>query len=161
MKMDKNIVCMEYYTFQKIREFMITHKLDLLQCRKKVYLYNKDSDALKCVINNKEHTIQCGYELQDLESITKEMESIEKDKSEKDYFKHFVEDCFQKDSIEHTLNHYVVREIWNEWKKHNCKLCPMKLKDVYELMKEYCGNDSNTERFIGIKQIDALLTLMP
>lgn len=158
--MDKNIVCMEYYTFQKIREFMIAHKLDVLQCRKKVYIYNKDSNTLKCMISNKEYSIHCGHELQDLESITKEMQRIEKEKP--DAFKRFVEDCFLKDSIEHKLTNCVVREIWNEWKKYNCKTTSIKLKDVFELMKEYCGNNSTITHFIGIKQIDTTeLTLMP
>jgi P4 family phage/plasmid primase-like protien len=75
-------------------------------------------------------------------------------KEENDMFMQFFNDCFVKEAGAGCIKSAAVREIFSEWKKHNAKSCDLKIQQVYERMKEVCGNGSTEKEFWGIRQAD-------
>lgn len=75
-------------------------------------------------------------------------------KEENDTFMQFFNDCFVKEAGAGCIKSAIVREVFNEWKKHNAKNSDLKLHVVYERMKDVCGNGSTEKEFWGIRQVD-------
>jgi P4 family phage/plasmid primase-like protien len=75
-------------------------------------------------------------------------------KEENDTFMQFFNDCFVKEAGAGCIKSQVVREIFNEWKKHNAKNCDLKPQLVCERMKDVCGNGSTDKEFWGVRRVD-------
>ncbi len=82
------------------------------------------------------------------------MSASNKYKEENDTFMQFFNDCFVKEAGAGSIKSAVVREVFNEWKKHNAKNSDLKLHVVYERMKDVCGSGSTEKEFWGIRQVD-------
>ena len=154
--LEMETICMEYCTFKTIRDYMIEKKLKVFQCCMKVYIYDTDKDSLQCFLNNVEHQIKCTQEIQDLKSIKKSMEQIVKPITKE--FDKFINDCFKKDSIDKTIDHSTVFDVWKQWKKTNCPTLKFKKVEVIALMKDHF--ESTLNKFIGISYVDPSDPLM-
>lgn len=161
---------MQLQTRNKLIKFMIDNNLQYFQIGSATYIRDLDDKTYSCLTvlqRNKLYTISCSAPGDDSSTVESYIESYAKQNGIKTQdeisFDQFVGDCFVKDTTDHKMNNATVREIFGEWRKHNARTCTIKIQQVYEMLKDWCGNGSTEKEFIGIRQADpaGMLSLLP
>ena len=156
-------IYMEEQCYKEIRMMIDLYKLVNFQVGDRLYKI-KDDSTFECMIDNIKYIVSIADRTETLklvkESSHKFIQSTISERAEKrkknaelsknELLNKFIKDSFDKTDDAVCIKSSVVREIFSEWRK-NFPFVDCKIQEVYEYLKDYCGKDSTTKEFWGIK----------